>query len=62
LTSFLAQGYSEEEAAVLGVWFHGKAADLAARKYSKEAMLPTDVISEFGNVFQELNRRNKIKL
>ncbi len=62
LTSFLAQGYSEEEAAVLGVWFHGKAADLAARKYSKEAMLPTDVISEFGNVFHELNRRNKIKL
>jgi yjeF C-terminal region, hydroxyethylthiazole kinase-related len=62
LTSFLAQGYSEEEAAVLGVWFHGKAADLAARKYSKEAMLPTEVISEFGNVFQELNRRNKITL
>lgn len=62
LTSFLAQGYSEENTAVLGVWFHGKAADLAAGKHSKEAMLPTDVISEFGNVFDELNKRISPKL
>lgn len=62
LTSFLAQGYSEENAAVLGVWFHGKAADFAAEKHSKEAMLPTDVIDEFGSVFQELNKRFALKL
>lgn len=62
LTSLLAQGYSEENAAILGVWFHGKAADFAAEKFSKEAMLPTDVINEFGNVFEELNKKNQIKL
>lgn len=62
LTSFLAQGYSEENTAVLSAWFHGKAADYAAEKYSKEAMLPTDVIHEFGNVFEELNRRTAPKL
>ncbi|MET3538086.1 bifunctional ADP-dependent NAD(P)H-hydrate dehydratase/NAD(P)H-hydrate epimerase [Chryseobacterium limigenitum] len=62
ITSFLAQGYSEENAAVFGVWFHGKAAECAAEKYSKESMLPTDAINEFGNVFEELNKNTSIKL
>lgn len=62
ITSFLAQGYSEENAAIFGVWFHGKAAEFAAEKYSKESMLPTDVINEFGNVFEELNKNTSIKL
>jgi NAD(P)H-hydrate epimerase len=57
LTSFLAQNYSEEESAILGVWFHGKAAEFASEKHSKESMLPRDVIDEFGNVFMELNAK-----
>ncbi|RXM40964.1 bifunctional ADP-dependent NAD(P)H-hydrate dehydratase/NAD(P)H-hydrate epimerase [Chryseobacterium sp. CH21] len=57
LTSLLAQGYSQEETCILSVWLHGRAADFAAEKKSKEAMLPTNVIDEFGNVFEELNRR-----
>lgn len=57
LTSLVAQGYSEKDACILGVWLHGKAADFAAEKYSKESMLPTDVIDELGNVFAELNRK-----
>ncbi|SMC63625.1 NAD(P)H-hydrate dehydratase [Chryseobacterium sp. YR221] len=57
LTSLLAQGYSEEQACILGIWLHGKAADWASVKYSKEAMLPTDVIDELGSVFKELNKR-----
>ncbi|AZA54300.1 NAD(P)H-hydrate dehydratase [Chryseobacterium sp. G0201] len=62
ITSFLAQGYSEANAAIFGVWFHGKAAEFAAEKYSKESMLPTDIINEFGNVFEELNNNVAIKL
>lgn len=62
LTSFLAQGYSGEDTCMLGVWLHGKAADLAAEKYSKESMLPTDVIDELGNVFAELNAKTNKKL
>lgn len=62
ITSLLAQHYSEEDAAVLGVWFHGKAADFAAEKHSKETMLPTDVIHEFGKVFLEINDRVEVKL
>ncbi|MBP2616140.1 NAD(P)H-hydrate dehydratase [Chryseobacterium jejuense] len=57
LTSLLAQGYCEKDTCILGVWIHGKAADFAAEKHSKESMLPTDVIDELGNVFTELNRK-----
>lgn len=59
ITSFLAQQYTEQEAAVLGVWFHGRAAEFASEKHSKESMLPSDVINEFGNVFSELNIKVK---
>lgn len=62
LTSLLAQGYSEENAAVLGVWLHGKAADFAAKKHSKESMLPTDVINEFGSVFDKINKSLEVAL
>lgn len=55
ITSFLAQQYTEQEAAILGIWFHGKAAEFAAERHSKESMLPSDIIDEFGNVFSELN-------
>ncbi|WP_265429280.1 NAD(P)H-hydrate dehydratase [Chryseobacterium sp. YIM B08800] len=62
ITSLLAQKYSEQEAAILGVWLHGKAADFAAEKHSKEAMQPTDVIDEIGNVFLYLNKKATTKL
>ncbi|WP_292014533.1 ADP/ATP-dependent (S)-NAD(P)H-hydrate dehydratase [Chryseobacterium sp.] len=57
VTSLLAQGYSQEEACILGVWLHGKAAEYASEKHSRESVLPTDVIDAFGSVFNELNRR-----
>ena len=54
LTSLLAQGYEPAEAAMLGVYLHGWAGDLAARTYSKEAMLPTHTIEMLSNVFLAL--------
>ncbi|MDC8103263.1 NAD(P)H-hydrate dehydratase [Chryseobacterium sp. B21-037] len=62
LTSLLAQGYSEEDAAVFGVWLHGKAADYAAERYSKESMLSTDLINELGTVFEKINKKTAVKL
>lgn len=62
ITSLLAQKYTEQEAAIFGVWLHGKAADFAAEKISKEAMQPTDVIDELGSVFVELNKKATIQL
>jgi NAD(P)H-hydrate epimerase len=56
ITSFLAQSYSPETAAIFGVWLHGKAADFTAEKYSKEAMLASDVIQYIGEVFKFLQK------
>lgn len=55
LTSLLAQGYDPVVAAQLGVYLHGWAGDVAAKRFSKEAMLPTDVIACLRDVFMELN-------
>ncbi len=38
ITSLLASGYQPEQAAILGVYLHGFAADLAADVLSKEAL------------------------
>ncbi len=52
ITSFLAQGYCSFEAAQLGVYLHGAAADIALKKQSKESMLITDVIEHIGDAFK----------
>jgi NAD(P)H-hydrate epimerase len=52
ITSLISQKYHIEKACIFGVWLHGKAGDLAAEKFSKEAMLPTDLIDQIGNVFK----------
>ena len=54
ITSLLAQNYSSKNASIFGVWLHGKAADLVAEKNSKEAMQPSDVIDNLGEVFKIL--------
>jgi NAD(P)H-hydrate epimerase len=51
LTGLLAQGYSSVEAAILGVYLHGKAGDIAAEKLSMEAMVAGDIIENLGNAF-----------
>ncbi len=55
LTSLISQKYEIEEACIFGVWLHGKAGDFAAKEFSKEAMLPTDLIDKIGKVFQYLS-------
>lgn len=57
VTSLLSQGYSSKEAAIFGVWLHGKAADVAAGIYSKEAMLASDVIKCLSEVFNFLENK-----
>ena len=54
ITSLLAQHYTPLEASVLGVWVLGKSADTAAEKFSKESLLASDVIDNFGKVFKNL--------
>ncbi len=52
LTGLLAQGYSSVEAAILGVYLHGLAGDLAARSSSMESMLAGDIVEHLGKAFR----------
>ena len=54
IASLLAQGATPVQAAVAGVWMHGRAGDLAAEAWTPYAMTPEDVIGMFPNVFSEL--------
>ncbi|MBM3416934.1 MAG: NAD(P)H-hydrate dehydratase [Bacteroidetes bacterium] len=54
LTGLLAQGYSSVEAAILGVYLHGLAGDLAAKEFSMEGMVAGDIIAGLGRAFQQL--------
>lgn len=57
LTALLAQGYSPGEAAILGVYLHGLAGDLAAATHSQESMLPSDLTDHLGKAFLLLARK-----
>ena len=52
ITALLSQNYEPFEAAQIGVYLHGLAADLALEKQSFESMLITDVIEYLGQAFK----------
>jgi NAD(P)H-hydrate epimerase len=54
LTGMLSQGYSPGEAALLGVYLHGLAGDLAAATWSQESMLASDLVEHLGSAFDQL--------
>lgn len=54
ITALLAQGYTSLNAAVLGVFIHGMAANLTLNEQSPESMLITDVIKNIGRAFQQI--------
>ncbi|MEP7238165.1 MAG: NAD(P)H-hydrate dehydratase [Ferruginibacter sp.] len=56
ITALLAQGYSPLEASLLGVYVHGLAGDLAADKFSAEAMIAGDIIACLGDAFKILSQ------
>ena len=51
LTGLLAQGYSSVEAAILGVYLHGLAGDIAIKDISMEALIASDLITYLGQAF-----------
>ncbi len=51
IASFVSQGIEQFTSAVLGVNIHGKAGDIAAKKYSMHYMLPSDMICELPGIF-----------
>lgn len=54
ITAFLAQGLAEIDAAILAVYIHGLAGDLAKEKFGDKSMLPSDLIAQIPFAFKQL--------
>jgi ADP-dependent NAD(P)H-hydrate dehydratase / NAD(P)H-hydrate epimerase len=52
ILSLLGQGYIPRDAAILGVYLHGQAGDLATEASSEESLIAGDIIESLGNAFQ----------
>ena len=57
ILSLLAQRYSPEEAAVLGVYLHGLAGDLAADEIGQEALIASDITEHLGKAYAVLHAK-----
>jgi NAD(P)H-hydrate epimerase len=51
ITALIGQGLSNFDAAVLGVYIHGSAGDIAAEKYGQISLIATDIIDSLPNAF-----------
>ena len=54
IVGLLASGYSAMEAATLGMFIHGYAADLALENESYESLIATDLLTYLGRAFKSL--------
>ena len=54
ITSLLAQSYSAEDAAVLGVYIHGLTADMAQPKTGTQSFVASTIIEYLGKAFLEI--------
>lgn len=52
ITGLLAQGYPPLQAALIGTYLHGLAGDIAAQKFSAEAMIAGDIVNCLGEAFK----------
>jgi NAD(P)H-hydrate epimerase len=55
ITGLLAQKYTPEDAAVLGVYIHGLAGDFAAKQLSQESLIAGDIIDYLPHAFKTLS-------
>lgn len=51
IASLLAQGYLPEDAAILGVYLHGVAGDLAKEQVGEVSMIASDIIDQLPNAY-----------
>jgi len=53
ILSLLSQGYTPVNAAIIGVYIHGLAGDIAARESCYESIIASDIINCIGKAFNE---------
>ena len=56
LTALICQGYDPVPAAILGVWLHGMAGDIALQSLSSESILARDIIHNLPVAFTNLGQ------
>jgi hydroxyethylthiazole kinase-like uncharacterized protein yjeF len=54
ITGLMAQSYTPEESAILGVFLHGFAGDIAAKRRSQQSLLAGDIIDAIGDFYKEM--------
>ena len=61
IVALMGQGLSDFDAAVLGVYIHGLAGDIAAEKVGQVSLIATDIIEALGEAFVRYNLKSRIK-
>lgn len=61
ISGLIAQNYAPSDAAVLGVFMHGMAGDIALEEESQESLLATDIIKNLGRAFKKLHSYNNMR-
>ena len=56
LTALVGQGYTAADALIMGVYLHGRAADIAVQKFGTYSLLPSDIIVSLPQAFLELEK------
>ncbi len=59
IAALLCQGYSSPQAAILGVFLHGFAADLALEDFSEESLIASDIIQYLPGAFNSISNHLK---
>ncbi|MEO6490520.1 MAG: NAD(P)H-hydrate dehydratase [Ferruginibacter sp.] len=57
ITGLICQGYPLPEAAILGVYLHGLAGDIASERFSQNAMQASDLVSCIGEAWLDLTNK-----
>jgi NAD(P)H-hydrate epimerase len=58
MTALMGQGLSNFDAAVLGVYIHGRAGDIAAKKLGQVSLIATDIIDSLGDAFVKTHKHS----
>lgn len=56
ILSLIAQGYSSVHAAILGVYLHGLAGDIAVKKISQSSLIAGDIVTNLGKAFKKIEK------
>lgn len=54
ITALLAQGYTSEDAAIIGMYTHGLAGNLALSNESHESLIASDIVAYIGRAFNTI--------